>query len=220
MSQNRKPKLRGAIVGGADTESHVGMRLHAYRQAADLTVAKLAMKAGVSTGVVSQIERGKTNPSLRMLHKLCTALGITISDLIEPETAPSFSSATSVSAPDADMGSEDFVRRFNERPTLNVGSQLLIKKILSSRNAQRLRFMTIRFPPNALADDVLRLPGEKAGLVLHGRFRLSVDGREATVSEGDSFQFDSTLPHWIRNESDEDAELLWIISSVNIETII
>jgi quercetin dioxygenase-like cupin family protein len=55
-------------------------------------------------------------------------------------------------------------------------------------------------------------PGQKAGLLLEGRVKLSVAGTETVLEEGDSFQFDSTLPHGVHNESANTAKVLWMIS--------
>jgi aldehyde dehydrogenase (NAD+) len=57
--------------------------------------------------------------------------------------------------------------------------------------------------------------GEKAGLVIKGTFRISVDNTETLIEEGDSFQFDSELPHWVKNERDEVSVLMWIMVRSN-----
>lgn len=53
--------------------------------------------------------------------------------------------------------------------------------------------------------------GEKGGLVVAGEFELTVGRQRYVLSEGDSFQFDSSQPHWFRNLSDGETRVLWII---------
>ena len=47
-----------------------------YRNAARLTQEQLSEKAGVSCDYLSEIERGKKNPSLKRLLLIADALGI------------------------------------------------------------------------------------------------------------------------------------------------
>jgi quercetin dioxygenase-like cupin family protein len=52
--------------------------------------------------------------------------------------------------------------------------------------------------------------GEECGVVLEGRLELRIDGSVYRLSEGDSFHFESTLPHGFRNPGDGPARILWI----------
>lgn len=51
-----------------------------------LTYDELAERAGLSKGMLVQIEQARTNPSIGTLCKLANALGVTISHLIEEPT--------------------------------------------------------------------------------------------------------------------------------------
>ncbi len=60
--------------------------------------------------------------------------------------------------------------------------------------------MILVIPPNGgPGTSPIMTRGEKAGLVLEGFLQLSVDGESFDLRQGDSFQFDSTLPHRFRN---------------------
>lgn len=48
------------------------------RQNAELSIAKLAVRAGVSTTAILNIEQGKTSPGLDTAEKICKALGSTL----------------------------------------------------------------------------------------------------------------------------------------------
>jgi hypothetical protein len=73
---------------------------------------------------------------------------------------------------------------------------------------------------SSLADlnraEVVRDPGQKAGLVLEGDVVIVVGSEEMLLHEGDSFQFDSTIEHSIRNDEDRHARVLWITALANI----
>lgn len=55
---------------------HVGCRLKKVRQERGITQAELASKAGVSTGLIGQIESGKVEPSIKTLEKIAAALSL------------------------------------------------------------------------------------------------------------------------------------------------
>ena len=61
----------------------VGKRLREKRSAAQLTLKQLANRTGLSVSLISQIELGKSAASMSTLHKLATALGVSMSYLFE-----------------------------------------------------------------------------------------------------------------------------------------
>lgn len=59
------------------------MVLKQIRKRAGLSQTQLAMKIGVSTGYISHLETGKReNPSLDVILKLASCLGVTVEQLI------------------------------------------------------------------------------------------------------------------------------------------
>ncbi|MGN6233298.1 MAG: cupin domain-containing protein [Trinickia sp.] len=186
------------------TEQHhsdVGARLRALRIEQGLSVNELAMRAGVSSGTVSQVERNKANPSVRILERLRQALSVPLTALLEEDDAIS----------DPVVG--DFVRKAAERPVFDVGNHGMQKELLSPHGEHDLKMMIIMLPAGAGSDEVLVGVGEKAGLVLEGAVVLNVGDRRAVLRAGDSFQFKSTVPHSVRNESGETARLLWVMNT-------
>jgi transcriptional regulator with XRE-family HTH domain len=181
-----------------DDARQIGQRLRSLRGERGLTILELAAKAGVSSGIISQIERGKSNPSINTLQKLKAALGVNLWAFVERE-------------PDDFPNGRDFVRRRNNRPRMLVGDGLT-KELLSPRSNDDLRFMILSLPPGAETGDLLSGPGDKAGYVLSGTVELTVDDMVTDLDEGDSFQFESTRPHQVINRSGAEAKLIWIIS--------
>ncbi|KND62131.1 putative transcriptional regulator [Candidatus Burkholderia verschuerenii] len=183
------------------SHADVGARLKALRIAHGLSVNELAMRAGVSVGTVSQVERNKANPSVRILEKLRQALEVPLSALLEDDDAVS------------DPVAGDFVRRAAERPLFEVGKNGMQKELLSPHGDHDLQMMVIMLPAGSGSEEVLVGIGEKAGLVLEGLVVLNVGDRRCELRAGDSFQFKSTVPHSVRNESRKAARLLWIMNT-------
>jgi transcriptional regulator with XRE-family HTH domain len=64
----------------------ISVRLKTLRERAELTQQDLAVKAGLSVAVVSQIEQGKiADPRLSTLRALAEALGVDCNTLTEPD---------------------------------------------------------------------------------------------------------------------------------------
>ena len=182
------------------TEASVGRRLRQMRKNKRLTVAGLAEASGVSAGMISQIERGLSNPSIGTLERLRAVLGIPLTAFFE-DRKPT----------DTVLDAEAWVRRADKRPFFQVGANGMSKELLSPSGEHELQFMIITIPPHSQSHEVLIGEGEKAGLVLEGRVKLVVDGESTILEVGDSFQFDSRKPHGVANDFDASARLMWIM---------
>jgi transcriptional regulator with XRE-family HTH domain len=62
-------------------EASIGVEVRSLRKSLDLTVAELAIAAGITTGMLSKIENGAISPSLATLVSLARALNVPISRL-------------------------------------------------------------------------------------------------------------------------------------------
>lgn len=67
----------------------VGRRIRVRRIAVGLVLEQLAARSGVSTGALSQLERGVGNPSLGTLIQVAHALGTTVPMLLDIASATS-----------------------------------------------------------------------------------------------------------------------------------
>ena len=64
----------------------LGRRLRLLRQDQDQTLAETAGRAGISPQYLSEVERGRKEPSSEMIAALAGALGTTLIDLTEQVT--------------------------------------------------------------------------------------------------------------------------------------
>ena len=62
----------------------IGARIRAERLRRGATVRGLARDVGVSASLISQIETGKSLPSVSTLYAITTALGVPVEDLFDP----------------------------------------------------------------------------------------------------------------------------------------
>jgi transcriptional regulator with XRE-family HTH domain len=66
----------------------LGRRLRARRSAQGRTLATVAVDAGLSVPYVANLENGRGNPTLGVLHGLARALDVPLAELLRDEPAP------------------------------------------------------------------------------------------------------------------------------------
>lgn len=64
------------------TEEPIGLRIHSRRVELGLTLAEVADKSGLSLPYISNLERGRGNPTIEALRALAKALDIDLSSLL------------------------------------------------------------------------------------------------------------------------------------------
>lgn len=62
---------------------HIGEHIKNARRDRSMTLLTLAQAAGLTKGFISQVEAGKSNPSLASLERIARALGVPLSSLID-----------------------------------------------------------------------------------------------------------------------------------------
>ena len=178
----------------------IGAKLRNARRARRLTLKALADKAGCSESLLSKIENDKVRPSLQTLHHLVSSLGITIASLFVRSDAE-----------------ESVVQRRGKRFILNVGATggrwahgVSLECVVPTEAANLLNGSIHIIEPGGGSGGSIKHAGEEVGYVLEGRVELSVGGRSYELEQGDSFFFQSDLPHGYRNVGETEARILWI----------
>ncbi|GJE41002.1 cupin domain-containing protein [Methylobacterium soli] len=176
------------MSSGDAVDVAVGQRLRALRLARGLSLEKVAASTGVSIGFLSQVERGLSSPSLRMLALLADTLQTGLAGLFGSET---------------EARDDAIVTREQDRPNLWLWRAGITKQLLTpSGTAGGLSlFRTVLEPKASTGDDSFSHDGEEAGLVLEGDLVLTVEDQTLRLATGDSFRFASRRPHRFGNPS-------------------
>jgi len=186
-------------AGDGNEAATIGRQIRRLRSNRGLTLQELSAASGVAVGLLSQIERGLSSPSLRTLTKIRVALDVPLGVFF----APPHQTAQAEAA---------FVRRFENRGSVDLGQMRLFKQLLSPSATSALQMMMLVIPPGGGAGpETYSYEGEKAGLVLEGFFKLRIAGEVYDLRKNDSFQFDSALPHTFENPRSTEARVLWIV---------
>lgn len=181
-------------------DAEIGAGLRRLRRERKLSLEDLAGQTNLSIGFLSQIERGLSSPTLRVLASMADALGVAIGDLFPANPAGNAQAATIV--------------RASTRSELQLWRSGIRKQLLTPHaDGARLNVFMVELEPGAsTGDELYSHQGEEAGLVLRGAMLLTVEGESWTLSEGDSFRFLSARPHRFANAADGATQVLWVNS--------
>lgn len=187
------------------TDHHrIGERLRLRRKVRGLSLKQVAEKAGLSVGMISQVERGLAVPSIKSMRAICDALEMPVIWLFEgPQDQP---------ADDADI-----VVRAGTRRELSYLDGALRKEILTPDRQPQIQMLRFLMEPGAdSGEPYSNTEGGKCGLVLKGTLGLELDGRSFVIREGDSFAFpaQSMVRFW--TVGDQSCEVIWVVAPATV----
>jgi transcriptional regulator with XRE-family HTH domain len=193
------PAGRQAILAQEQPAERIGREIRELRKARRLTIKDLAERTRLSIGYLSEIERGLASPHVKALHDIAGALGVTIGWFFHATDA-------------AEPGEHEIFVRSPNRRHVHFASGIT-DELLSPHLRGKLELLLSRFPPGASSGgDPYTHSGEEAGIVIKGSLELWVDGKRVVLEEGDSFGFESSLPHRYSNTGDSEAVVIWAIT--------
>jgi transcriptional regulator with XRE-family HTH domain len=139
----------------------IGGELRGLREARGLTLTDLADASGLSIGYFSVLERDRATPSIKALHAVTRALGVTISWFFEANEVPE--------------EERDLVVRRARRRRLDYSAGL-VDELLSPNLSGALELLSCRFPPGSSGEEPYTHAGEEAGVVILGGLEPWVNG--------------------------------------------
>jgi transcriptional regulator with XRE-family HTH domain len=170
------------------------------REQLGLSLRALASKSGVSSSMISDIERGAKSPTVSRLAALAEALGVPISALIDRSAEPA---------------ARIHVVRATQNPELiDPVSGARRKSFGPALAGSKVEFLRYAVPPRAIAGP---FAGHAAGTIEHmylaaGRICLRAGGETVMLEEGDSCSCLADAPHSFDN-CEGDAEALIYIAA-------
>jgi transcriptional regulator with XRE-family HTH domain len=202
-------------------EEDVGPRLRAHREQAGLSLRELARRLAVSPSAISQIETGKSRPSVSTLYSIVTELGMSLDELFgAAKPAPAAPEATSP-APSTQARRGSRSQRTEERHVQRAGSRATID-LESGVRWERLTpgpdhdtdFLFVTYDVEGSSSEgnrSMRHSGHEYGLVLSGKLEVTVGFDHYVLGPGDSISFDSTVPHRLTNLGAEPVRGVWVV---------
>jgi transcriptional regulator with XRE-family HTH domain len=174
----------------------VGKRLKDVRRQKDMTLKEVAEASGMSPTHISEIERGKTSPTVGALRKIATALGKDTAYFVEDKPLPRVS----------------VVKKEDRESVLLPGFNdtfLTAKALTTGIPAGRVNVVMIDHEKGGTRLSQVH-DGEEAILVLKGEARVKVGTEEFTVGAGDCLHFSAKLEHSAEFTGEGRNRALWV----------
>ncbi|GAP50707.1 helix-turn-helix domain-containing protein [Streptomyces azureus] len=204
----------------------VGARIRQARLERGTSLRALAREVGVSASLVSQIETGKSQPSVSTLYAITTALGISVESLFDVrESAGATPQAAALGTalpalPALAAFAADPGRRIGplvgagEREMLELDSGVVWERLGRVPGAD-VDFLLVTYRPGGSSSGsggLMRHTGTEYGYLTSGELILTLGFDEYTVRPGDAVSFESTTPHRYRNDGEVPAVGVWFVS--------
>ena len=185
-------------------ELALGPRLKNLRLRSGLTLDDISQRSGLEKGYLSRLERSLKRPSISTVLKLCEALGVKLSSLLEEN--PEDSLIRVIRKKDR----EDHVVQGNADDD--------VKNYQIVSPADDKRFLSL-FLVKPSATKTTRASsshsGEEIAYVLRGRLELTIGGTTITAEEGDCVHFMAQTEHTMRSIGRAACEVLVVTSPVH-----
>jgi len=169
---------------------NVGKKLANYRTAHDVTIKEMALRTGLSTSLLSQLERGIGNPTISVLAALADGMGISMADLVSEH-----------------IENEDLICRRENRDTVRKDNGLLLKSVLVENGTNTsLSVHLLELQPQHKSSKGFEAHLEEECLyVLEGQLVMVFENEEFLLRDGDSIRVLSNRLHYVRNDGDAPA---------------
>lgn len=175
----------------------IGPRLRALRRRRGLSLRALAELCGLSVNTISLVERGKTSPSVATLHRLATALGVSMTFFFEEEEEQ-----------------QDVVFVKADRRTRTRSDSVIMENLGSGLRDQTMEPLLVTLQPRAGSGDepIVHL-GHEFVFCLEGTIKYEIRSDSYLLDAGDSLIFGAHLPHRWWNAGDSVSTILLILQT-------
>lgn len=197
--ERARPKastFQGDDIGAADLARRVSESLRRFRQERRLSLDDLSARSGVSRAALSQVEGGRTNPTLAVLWKIAVGLEIPFHDLLGPGSSQSV-----------------LVLRAGDAPPLRSTDGRTESRLLSPGGASgETEVYELKLLPKAVHRSEPHARGTTETLVvLTGALELGAGDATYQLAAGDSVFFHADVPHFYANRSSRETRCLDVI---------
>lgn len=168
----------------------IGPRIRQLRTKRGWSLAELGNRAGVSTSMLSEVERDRANPTLGIVHRIASAFGLTIDELL---AAPSPAMLQVV--------------RGDDPLTMFLRTDDIQIRTLSPLDQSRdIEFYEVRLRRGASLSSAAHPMGTRELVtVLQGTVTVRSADVETTLSQGDSAFYRADVEHAIINHGTDQA---------------
>jgi DNA-binding transcriptional MerR regulator/mannose-6-phosphate isomerase-like protein (cupin superfamily) len=185
--------LKREGLAGPPRDGHrgaLGARLRQLRLKQGASLADVARRVGISVGFLSALERSQMSASVGTLRKLARYYKTNILDFHDAEKA------------------HQHLVRPHERKTLGAGAGVEMELLAWGNTVMEPHLF--RVAPGAESGEPYTHVGEEFLYMLKGELAIFLRQEEYRLKAGDSFYFESAVPHKWANPGRSETLVLWV----------
>lgn len=177
----------------------IGSTIRSIRKRKKITIAQMSEGTGLSKGFISNVENNNTSPSISTLETISNFLNIPLPYLL--------------------LKKDDRMQvvRKNERTyTTYTDRNMKVENLISKGG---LRMMNVELAPGASTGiEPHSHEGEECHVIVKGTILAEQCEESIILEEGDSFSWNASVPHFVKNIGDEPAVILIAVYSESEDT--
>ncbi len=182
-------------------ETKIGKQIRQYRKDKKMSIKDFSKICGISTALVSQLERGIGNPSLNVLKLIAGTLGTSLASLFAEE----IDNATLIRR----KSERERIRNPNEKDAVYYG---LTPGPLKSN----VELLLMSLKPNGETNHGFsRHFEEEIAYIVEGEATMVFEDGEFELQEGDTIRILPSRRHKLKNPSEKNVLVLFIKSKVS-----
>ena len=167
----------------------IGPKIRALRLKKNLGLVQLGEHTGLSSGMLSKIERGQLFPTLPTLLKIAMVFGLGLEHFfVDSKDRPTF----------VVVRKKDRLR-LPDRPDAENPSYFF-ESLDFPVSDRKMEAYYAEFEPHSGATEPHKHPGAEIIYVISGQLAVNIAGEDTLLVESDSMYFDSEFPHSYRRQ--------------------
>ncbi len=178
---------------------NIGPAVRERRKSLSLTLQELADRSGLSVAFISQVERGKTTPSIMSLLQLSESLEVDMNYFVTASQE------------------EKIIHRGDDPEYIEVDSPITYIRLSNPFPQQKLEPFIFILPPNHRSLTGRNQEGHEGEgflYILKGKVHGEYRGEKFILNPGDSMHYDLLNPLELNNDEKKAAEILWVGSVI------
>ena len=194
----KAPEGEGPVA--PDLAPVVGQNLRRLRTEKGLSLEGLAKRSGVSRAMLGQIELGQSAPTINVLWKISTALGVPFSTMMQADVAP----GTTV------------LRGAKARRLTSADGTFSSRALFPQGGGARAEIYELKLAPGSAQHPEAHARGTVENLVVTaGEVELEVGDEKHRLEAGDAILFEADRAHVYRNDGAREAVMYLVMTYAN-----
>lgn len=170
---------------------NLGNKIKEKRKLLNLTQQELANRCELTKGYISQLESDSVSPSLETLEIILEVLGTSLSDFFREENN------TNIIFTKEEQYEKEF-DLYNQTWLIPTAQEHMMEPILVELKKDAETFHD--YPHT----------GEEFGYVVEGEILVVYGDKRFVCKKGESFYFVANKDHYIKNNTDKEAKIIWV----------